>query len=412
MPTFQISDAPSQLQMGTPGADGTIPPAKASFTLRNMGPRAQTGRIRIEPQSGAEPGWFALTGAPDTSPGEFEKEFAYAGNEAIEVTVKPPATAKPGKYAFQIRVTAEQDPDTDFVLGPSVAFELTAKPTVAPPAKGKFPWWIVAVVAVVLLLVAGGVTTFFLLRPGKAVATMPDLAGERAEAGAFKMATLTTDPPAAGGDAAAEVLPMPHSVSFTPAREAGAAELTVLRSDPKAGKTVPADAIVNLTIQAPNGACSSLVCAFPGAIFPPETITGLAAEGFDVKYQAALSVQDGKVVLDAEKLTAIKNTAPPAPMVGLPDLTGQPVDTAVAILGGLGLGVQYNAVAEGAADGTVRRTDPTGGRQIEKGTTISVYYNPVPCVGRLCNIWNNVQIFEQPLRISPFMIQQLQIQPQ
>ena len=384
MPTFQISDAPTRLDMQPPGADGTIPPGKVGFTVRNMGPRAQTGRIRIEPQSGADPSWFAITGAPDTSPAEVEKEFDFGGNEAVEVTVRPPKGAPAGKYGFQLKVTAEQDPDTDFVTGPTVAFDLAAPPVVDAPKKS-FPWWILAVAAV-LILVVGGTVAFFVMRGGgKDLAEMPDVGTQRAEAAAMQVATVG------------------HGVTFATVRESGATELTVLRTDPKAGKKLAKAANATLTIQAPNAACSSLVCSFPGAVFPADVITTLVAEGFDVKYAPALSVADGVVALDVAKLDAIKNAAPPAPQVTLPDLTGKSVADAVTLLGGLGLGVAYNKVASGSANGLVQRTDPAGPVRLEQGSTVALFYNPVPCSGLRCNIFDRIDVIEGPVIWSPFM---------
>ncbi|WP_284163246.1 PASTA domain-containing protein [Frigidibacter sp. SD6-1] len=385
MPTFQISDAPTRLDMQPPGADGTIPPGKVGFTVRNMGPRAQTGRIRIEPQNGAEPGWFAITGAPDTSPSEVEKEFDFGGNEAVEVTVRPPKGAPAGKYGFQLKVTAEQDPDTDFVVGPTVAFDLAAPPVIDAPKK-PFPWWILAVAAV-LILVVGGAVTFFVMRGGggKELALMPDVATQRAEAAAMEVANVG------------------HGVSFATVRESGAAELTVLRTEPKSGKKLAEGSNATLTIQAPNAACSSLVCSFPGAVFPADVITTLVAEGFDVKYAPALSVADGVVALDSARLDQIKNAAPPMPQVNLPDLRGKSVADAVSLLGGLGLGVSYNTVKSGKADGIIQRSDPAGPVRLEQGSTVAIFYNPLPCTGIRCGVIDRIEIIDGPVIWSPFM---------
>jgi serine/threonine-protein kinase len=395
MPSFQISDAPSRLELGKPGADGAIPPGKAGFTVRNMGPRAQTGRIRIEPMSGADPAWFALAGAPDTSPAEIEKEFDFSGNAAVEAIVRPQAGAKAGSYAFQLKVTAEQDPDTDFVLGPAVAFDIAA-PEKAPEPGKKFPWWIVAVAAVlVLAIVGGGAAWYFWPRPDRI--EMPDLAGQPAELAAMQIATLG------------------HGVTFATDRVPGAQSLAVLRTDPEAEGSLEKSAVAALMIQAPSGACGSLVCMFPGATFPPDVIATLVAEGFDPKYAPALSEEGGIIVLDPAQLAEIKNAAPPAPIVTVPNLVGVHIGDAAGILAGLGLGAEFTAVATGSADNRIQRTNPGAGGRVEAGTNIGIVYRPEEVVGprpcRFCDVIQpDIRILEEPVILSPDILRMIQVQ--
>jgi len=400
MPTFQISDAATRVDLAPPGPDGVIPPAKVTFTVRNMGPRAQTGRIKVEPQNGADPAWFEISGAPATSAAELEKEFDYAGNEAIDVTVKLPAGAKAGKYGFQLRVTAEQDPDTDYVLGTAVAFDVSAAPVaVKPPTK--FPWAIVAVAAVVLLAIVGGGVTWLLMRDKGTAIVMPELAKDPAEVAAFKVASLQADPK--------------PDIKFALVRDAGdAADLTVLNSSPAAGKSLPKKGgAVELTLQAPTGACNSLVCMFPGAAFPTEVITTLVAEGFDVKYAAALSVAEGRVVLDEAHLQEIKNAAPPKKLVKVPDVTSLNISKAISIIGSADLGVETQLDTTGAADGLVRSMNPGPNTEVEKGTSIVLVYrplprkDPVPCIRVSCVDFGDIILQEKPIKLSPLMTKQL-----
>lgn len=388
MPSFQISDAPTQLQMQPAGADGVIPPAKVSFTLRNMGARAQTGRIRVEPQSGADAAWFAITGAPATSPAEIEKEFAFGGNEAIEVTVAPPKGAPAGKYGLRLKVAAEEDPDTDFAEGPTVGFDLAAPPVVVTPHK-PFPWWIVAVAAV-LVLVAAGVGGFFIWKGmGSDRPVMPEVAAMRAELAALEVAL-------AG-----------NGVTFQTTREGEGNPLEVVSSDPKAGKKLKEETVVDLTIKAPGGACNSLVCAFPGAIFPASVISTLVAEGFDMKYAPALSVENNIVTVDDALLNQIKNAAPPLPLVNLPPLHNIHVNQAQAILAELGLGVSLNYVSDGNPNGIVQRSEPGGPIRIEKGTTVALFYNPEPCRGFFCGqVW---EFQSEPMILAPSVLRQMQL---
>lgn len=364
MPSFQITEAPSRLEMGAPDASGVTPPAKATFLVRNMAPSAQVGRITVEPLEGARPEWFEIAGAPATSPGKIERDFVYGGNHAIDVTVRPPANAPAGNYGFRLRVAAEGDPDADFVQGPAVAFALTA--VAAPPApKKRVPWWIFAAAAAMVAVLVG-VGAFMFMRP-PATPVPEGLVGQRAEVAAATVVSTIN-----------------RGVSFALTRDGEGEPLAVLSTDPRAGAGVDEDEIVELTALTPAGSCDSLICRFPDARFPPAAVTALAAEGFDVKYAPALSIADGQVLVDTAKLAEIKNAAPPVPMVRLPRLAGMTVSQVQQTLSDLGLGMELSSVTEGPEDGLVRRTVPEGPTELPAGSIVQVVYRSQPCTGIRC----------------------------
>jgi hypothetical protein len=72
----------------------------------------------------------------------------------------PPGTPE-GQHAFHLLVANVANPDEQFAIGPSVAFQVQRP---APMAQKKFPWWIVALAAGVLLITAGAITAGKLLR--------------------------------------------------------------------------------------------------------------------------------------------------------------------------------------------------------------------------------------------------------
>lgn len=294
MPSFQISDAPVRLDLPEPGADGARQAGRIRFTVRNMGPRAQAGRIRVEPTKGADPGWFSLAGATGTSPAEVELEFDYGGTHDVEVQVLPDAAARAGSYGFKLKVIAEIDTDVDVAEGPEVAFTVKEAPAAPAQTPGKFPWWAVAVAAVMVLLV-GGAALWFVLRPGRPAVAMPDLVGSDAGASAFVVAGLGS------------------GVTFATERSDSEPALTVLRSDPVEGRGLPEDRPVALVVAAPTGACNSLICLFPNAEFPAEVLLKLVAAGFDSKFAPALSRQGDRLVLDEARLAQLMTPEPGRP---------------------------------------------------------------------------------------------------
>ncbi|MDO5371488.1 PASTA domain-containing protein [Paracoccus sp. (in: a-proteobacteria)] len=374
MPSFQITEAPSRLEMGAPDAGGVTPPAKATFLVRNMAPSAQVGRITVEPLDGARPEWFEIAGAPATSPGKIERDFVYGGNQSVEVTVRPPPNAPAGNHGFRLRVAAESDPDADFVQGPAVAFTLTAAPA-APAPKKKIPWWIFAAAAAMVVLLAG-VGAFMFMRP-PATPVPEGLVGQRAEVAAATVVSAIDRP-----------------VSFRLTREGTGEPLAVLSTRPREGADVDKDEAVELTALTPPGSCDSLICRFPDARFPPAAVTALAAEGFDVKYAPALSIVDGAVRVDAARLEEIRNAAPPVPTVRLPRLAGLTVGQAQQQLADLGLGINLTTVTDGPEDGLVRRSAPEGPADIPAGSIVQVFYRSQPCIGRRC-------LFLQDMVVAP-----------
>lgn len=385
MPSFQITDAPSRLELGNPDAGGLTPPGKATFLVRNMGPSAQVGRISVEPLEGARAEWFEITGAPATSPARIERDFVYGGNASVEVTVRPPAGAAAGNFGFRLRVASEKDPDTDFIQGPSVAFTLKPAPVVAAPTPKRVPWWVFAAGAA-MVAVLGGVGAFLYLNQPGGTPVPEGLVGQPAEIAAGRVAQL------------------PRSVKFTLARQGSGAALAVLSSTPGAGKAVASDAVVDLTVRTPDGACGSLICLFPNAEFPPEVVVALTAEGFDAKYAPALTVPDGRVKLDSARMAEIRNAQPPKPMVPLPRLGGLTVPQVQQTLSDLGLGLELASVGDGPEDGLVRRTEPEGPTQLAAGSIVKVFYRPKPCVGARCFIFRDVVI-------APNVLQHYKLQP-
>src|SRR4029079_10893788 len=100
-----------------------------------------------------------------TSPREIERDFEPKASQTHRVNIAVPAGAAPGPQLLNVRVTAEDDPDNDSVVGRSVGFDI-AKWAEAPVSRTSFPWWAIAVAAAVVLIVGGVVGRLIFGPPG------------------------------------------------------------------------------------------------------------------------------------------------------------------------------------------------------------------------------------------------------
>jgi hypothetical protein len=158
MTSFEIADCPTKLPLAEQDKAGKkVQTAVLTLTVRNATDRQRTGRVKVEPDQGAKPEWFALQGAAATNPRELEQDFTARGTESLRVTVTVPAGEAAKSCLFRVLAMEESDPGNDFVRGPNVAFDVKAWSTPAPAAKKGIPWWVFVAAGVVLLLVVGGI---------------------------------------------------------------------------------------------------------------------------------------------------------------------------------------------------------------------------------------------------------------
>lgn len=130
------------------------------FTVSNTSVRALRGRARVVPDRGAEDAWFTLVG-------KAERDFAVNGTEQYTVQIAAPPTAAEGTYTVRLDMIGVDNPDEDYMPGPTVTFAVPAP----LPVKRPFPWWIVAVIAVIII----GVVLAVVLSPKEI--EVPDLVG-------------------------------------------------------------------------------------------------------------------------------------------------------------------------------------------------------------------------------------------
>ncbi|MBR0748765.1 ricin-type beta-trefoil lectin domain protein [Bradyrhizobium japonicum] len=158
MLSFEVADCPVRVNVAeTYAGNERVQKGSLILTVRNKTQRARAGRLSIHGQGATKPEWLSFEGALPTSPREIERDFKVAGSETVQVNLLVPGNAPTGAHLFNVRITAEDDPDNDFVVSPNVTFDVVEW-TQAPPRPERFPWWAVAIAAVLLLLVAGALT--------------------------------------------------------------------------------------------------------------------------------------------------------------------------------------------------------------------------------------------------------------
>jgi hypothetical protein len=146
--SFAITTSTPSLQLNGSGQ------GEFTFTVSNTLRRPVRIRAVAEPEGQLHRGWLALGGAP-------ERELAPDGTQTFSVRVSTPPGVPEGTYAFHLVVVDVDNPDEEFAIGPSVAFQVR-RPGVAPPKK--FPLWIALLAAGVLLLTVGAITAGIALR--------------------------------------------------------------------------------------------------------------------------------------------------------------------------------------------------------------------------------------------------------
>jgi hypothetical protein len=123
-PAFTVTAAGEKVKLDAAGG------ARAPFTVTNASARPLKGRLLTRPSDPARPEWFSIVG-------ESVRDFGANASEHVVVQLFVPATPPWGSYSFRLDVVSADDPDEDYIKGPSIAFD------VAPPAPAKrrlFSW--------------------------------------------------------------------------------------------------------------------------------------------------------------------------------------------------------------------------------------------------------------------------------
>src|SRR5262245_16291829 len=100
-------------------ASNTVPlgdnrTSQVSFTVSNISSRPMRGRARVVPLNPTAAPWLSLLG-------EAERTLPASSTEQYAVQIKAPPTAPAGSYSFRLDMVGVENPDEDFVQGPSVS---------------------------------------------------------------------------------------------------------------------------------------------------------------------------------------------------------------------------------------------------------------------------------------------------
>lgn len=220
MPSFEIPDGPTAIDIIRPREPGSAAPARGSagYDVTNRSGEGRYGRLSIQVPGGAQADWFGIEG-------ERERHFAPGETQRVTVTAAIPNDVPGGDFPFHLRIVAVDDPDNDHADGPVTVAKLL------PAATGGRPrprWWIWLLVAlgILLLLGLGAYLLFGGTREEPRVA-VPDFVGrtvEQAKADARGFALVES-----------------------PGAPAGKAARTILSQDPAAGSLQPRGAEVRVT---------------------------------------------------------------------------------------------------------------------------------------------------------------------
>ena len=164
---------------------------------------------------------------------------------------------------------------------------------------------------------------------------------------------------------------------------------TVLTQSPQANQTAPAGSTVGLVVSSgtPTGEVPDVV-NLPEA----DATRRLEAEGFEVEVdrEESASVEKGRVIrsdpeagsnaeLGSTVTIVVSSGAPEPETQKVPDVTGRSEAEAESILNNAGFRVskRYQTVVRESEDGIVLEQNPAGGREAERGATVTII------VGRL-----------------------------
>ena len=153
MASFEIPDGPATVKLtgappATPGAPSGPRSGTAQFTVNNITDSTMNGQLSIGVQGDSKPEWFTIDG-------DSERKLVASKSETVNVKIAIPATAAAGIYPFRLRVAAVNDPDNDFIDGPTTVAQI--EQAAEPEKKKGIPWWVWLIGVLVLLGIIGGI---------------------------------------------------------------------------------------------------------------------------------------------------------------------------------------------------------------------------------------------------------------
>lgn len=313
---------------------------EASFTITNLVASPVRGMIRVLPEGEAKPEMFKLAG---------ETTLDWAPNETKQVTVQINADAVPvGTYVYSAAVVSEQNP-SELADRISSSFEVVAR---KPPPK--LPVGIIAAVLGVLVI-GGGLLAFFLTRGGLEVPAVEGL--------------TVTEAGTALADAG-------FVVDVQPADNDDVFNGRVITSDPRQGDR--ADEGDTVTLSVSTGPPIPLVANESGAeaerILSDAGFTVVVSEVFTNNIPGEVVSTDpvaGERAAPGQAVSLVL-TGGPSFTTRVPDVVGEGLNGATAILAQQGLGTFSQCQADPAGQGRVVDQIPDAGTPVNFGADVSL----------------------------------------
>src|SRR5829696_5474858 len=113
MPTFEIPDGPTTVQVPRPSDPKSTAPAEAAavYNVTNKSSDSASGTLAVEPTDPAKRDWFTIDG-------EQVRNFGPGETQTANVKIKIPSDVAPGEYKFQLLAALTSDTDNDVAAGP------------------------------------------------------------------------------------------------------------------------------------------------------------------------------------------------------------------------------------------------------------------------------------------------------
>ena len=157
MPTFEIPDGPTNVELKRTGDAKTPGPATGSivFNVTNKSSDASSGRLGVVVSGDSKEAWFTVEG-------DRERTFAAGETQTATINITAPPGTPAGNYPFRLRAVAVNDPDNDHAEGPVATAQVPGAVAV-----GKKPmWWLWILIALVVLILIAGALWFAFGRGG------------------------------------------------------------------------------------------------------------------------------------------------------------------------------------------------------------------------------------------------------
>ena len=146
MPTFEIPDGPTSVDLQRPSDPNSTAPVEAAavYNVTNKSSDSAGGKLDVNAIDPTRREWFTIEG-------DQERTFSAGETQTANVKIKIPADVAEGDYQFQLLAAWTGDTDNDVAKGPMTTAKLGGKPVPKPPSR----WWIWLIVALVALIALG-----------------------------------------------------------------------------------------------------------------------------------------------------------------------------------------------------------------------------------------------------------------